>query len=74
MKAITKRLARMRFDRNRMSQRDTAAKASMSLQRYWEIENGYRELEPDDVRGLAKAFRCSQAEVTGASETESVAS
>lgn len=68
MKAITERLQRLRFDRKRMSQREVAARAEMSMQRYWEIENGYRDLEPDDLRALAKALRCAQSEIVGSEE------
>lgn len=72
MKAITARLKIMRLERNRMTQREVAAKAGISPLRYWEIENGHREPESHDLRGLAKAFRCTQAEIVG--EPESVAS
>lgn len=72
MKAITDRLQRMRFDRKRMSQRAVAHRAGMSYQRYWEIENGYREPDADDLRKLAAALRCTQADIMG--QPEGVAS
>lgn len=68
MKAITERLQRLRFDRKRMSQREVATRADMPVMRYWEIENGYRDPSEDDVQKLAKAFRCTQADILGSAE------
>lgn len=74
MKPVTERLQRMRFERKRLTQREVAHRAGMSVAKYWEIENGYRPLEGEDLKQIAKAFRCSQAEILGTIESESVAS
>ena len=76
MKALTERLQRLRFERKRMSQRDAAKNAGMPHSRYWEIENGYRKPDQDDVRKLARAFHCTEADILGEKPepAESVAS
>lgn len=71
MKAITKRFRMLRTERG-LSQRETAARASIPMGRYWEIENGYREPDVDDLAKLARVFRCDVADILG--QPESVAS
>lgn len=56
MKVITKRLRVLRAERD-LSQRDTATKAGMSVDRYWKIENGYADPTDAERQGLARALR-----------------
>lgn len=62
MKPITSRLRVLRTERD-LTQRDTAIAAGMTLQRYWEIENGYRVPSDDDLSGLARAFKLPKRDV-----------
>lgn len=39
-----------------LSQMDTAARAGISHNRYWRIENGYTEPTPDERRELARVL------------------
>lgn len=63
MKAITQRLQQLRFSRDRISQREVSQKIRMPLQRYWEIENGYRQPSEDEVKAIAKVLRVTPTEI-----------
>jgi transcriptional regulator with XRE-family HTH domain len=56
MKALTKRLRILRAAAN-ITQRDVAAKVGIPLQRFWEIENGYRVPTESEKARIAKALR-----------------
>ena len=62
MKAITRRLRILRAERD-ITQRDTAIKAGLSLSRYWEIENGYRDPDPAEVSAIARALKATPENV-----------
>lgn len=74
MKAVTERLQRLRFNRKRITQRELAHRAGIPLSRYWDMEQGYRPIEPEDAKKIARELKCPVEEVLGTSETESVAS
>jgi transcriptional regulator with XRE-family HTH domain len=61
MKTLTKRLRILRAAAN-ITQRDVAAKVEIPLQRYWEIENGYRVPTSTEKARIAKALKTSVAE------------
>jgi transcriptional regulator with XRE-family HTH domain len=50
-----KRLRVLRAEHG-LSQRDTAVKAKLALDRYWRIENGYAEPTPEERERLAGVF------------------
>lgn len=56
------RLRVLRAERG-LSQMDTAAKAKIALHRYWQIENGYKQPDPDERGALAKVFKVEPADV-----------
>lgn len=62
MKAITKRLRVLRAQAT-LNQRQVAAKAGITPLRYHEIERGYRKPEQKDLDGIAKALRCTPADI-----------
>lgn len=45
----------------RVSQLDLAVKAGITRDRYWYIENGYKEPTEDELKNLAKALKVSRA-------------
>ena len=51
------RLRVLRAERDGISQRDTALKAGIALDRYWRIENGYADPTDDEIKKLARVFR-----------------
>jgi len=56
------RLRVLRAERG-LSQRDTAIKAKLALDRYWRIENGYAEPTSKEREQLARAFKVEVADV-----------
>lgn len=69
MKPITKRLRHLRLERG-FTQRDLIEKVEMSKTRYWEIEKGYREPEPSEVRKLARALKCQPTDIVPSEAVE----
>lgn len=65
------RLRVLRAERG-ISQRDTAVKAKLSLDRYWRIENGYVDAQPEERERLARVFKVPVVDVFP--EAEAVAS
>jgi transcriptional regulator with XRE-family HTH domain len=55
--------ARLRYRQWRvladLSQADVAVQAKMTKERYWQIENGYREPTEQELLRLAKIFRAT---------------
>lgn len=46
----------------RLTQLDTAARAKVSITRYWKIENGYTDPTPSERAALSRALRVSEAD------------
>lgn len=46
----------------RLTQLDTAARAKVSIARYWKIENGYTEPTSSERAALARALRVEESE------------
>jgi len=61
------RLRVLRAERG-LSQRDTAIKARLALDRYWRIENGYAEAATEERERLARVFKVPVANVFPDSE------
>ena len=62
MKAITKRLRVLRTERD-ITQRDLAVRAKLGLQRYWDIENGYRTATDAEQAKIAKALKVQREDI-----------
>lgn len=56
------RLRVLRAERG-LSQRDTALKAKLALDRYWRIENGYASARPEERDRLARVFEVAVTDV-----------
>ena len=56
------RLKVLRAERG-LSQLDTAIAAAIPQHRYWLIENGYREVNPDERAALARALDASESDL-----------
>jgi transcriptional regulator with XRE-family HTH domain len=62
VKLITKRLKALRFERG-INQRDVAEAINVPLNRYWEIENGYRVPDDRELARLARVLKCEPSDI-----------
>lgn len=62
MKNLTKRLRVLRAERD-ITQRDLALKVGMSIQRYWEIENGYRKADESEQSSIARVLKADRTNI-----------
>lgn len=73
MKELTRRLRVLRAERE-VTQRDLAQKAHIPVGRYWDIENGYRMPDQNELARLARVLKVTPEDILPASEPSRVAS